>query len=189
MVAGSLAQRDRVRPAVRRGCRGRPPNHSTLSRTRRLIDTTVPWADGVLQDDPELVDPPPLSPDLDGAALSLVDPAVSAASSSVSEIDVLVVYTPPQRRTQGARPACGRRSSGCSVKPTRRDPNRSTRPASRQRFRCRIWIVGSAWDIIAGTALSSLAEPERLQGIVNVELERHLVLRPFFRPRRHERPG
>lgn len=58
------------------------------------IDTTVPWVDGVLPDDPELVDPPPPSPDLDGAALSLVDPKVSAASSGVSEIDVLVLYTP-----------------------------------------------------------------------------------------------
>jgi len=59
------------------------------------IDTTIPWVDGVLPDGPELVDPPSNpSPDLDGAALSLVDPAVSAASSGVSEIDVLVLYTP-----------------------------------------------------------------------------------------------
>ena len=56
------------------------------------IDATVPWVDGVLPDEPELADPP--SPDASGAAFSLVDPAVSAASSGVSEIDVLVLYTP-----------------------------------------------------------------------------------------------
>ncbi len=58
------------------------------------IDATVPWVDGVLPDEPEVVDPPlPPSPDAGGAAFSLVDPAVSAASSGVSEIDVLVLYT------------------------------------------------------------------------------------------------
>ena len=56
------------------------------------IDTTVPWVDVVLPDEPELADPP--SPDAAAAAFSLVDPAVSAASSGVSEIDVLVLYTP-----------------------------------------------------------------------------------------------
>ena len=58
------------------------------------IDATVPWVDGVLPDEPELADPPPPSPDASGAAFSLVNPAVSAASSGVSEIDVLVLYTP-----------------------------------------------------------------------------------------------
>ena len=59
------------------------------------IDATVPWVDGVLPDEPESVDPPPPpSPDAGGAAFSLADPAVSAASSGVSEIDVLVLYTP-----------------------------------------------------------------------------------------------
>ncbi len=59
------------------------------------IDATVPWVDGVLPDEPELTDPPPTpSPDAGGAAFSLVDPAVSAASSGISEIDVLVLYTP-----------------------------------------------------------------------------------------------
>ncbi len=59
------------------------------------IDATVPWVDGVLPDEPELANPPPpLSPDASGVAFSLVDPAVSAASSGVSEIDVLVLYTP-----------------------------------------------------------------------------------------------
>ena len=58
------------------------------------IDATVPWVDGVLPDEPELVDPPlPPSPDAGGAAFSLVDPAMSAGSSGVSEIDVLVLYT------------------------------------------------------------------------------------------------
>ena len=58
------------------------------------IDATVPWVDGVLPDEPELVDPPlPPSPDAGGAAFSLVDPVVSAASSGVPEIDVLVLYT------------------------------------------------------------------------------------------------
>ena len=59
------------------------------------IDASVPWVDGVLPDEPELADPPPSpSPDAGGAAFSLVDPPVSAASSGVSEIDVLVLYTP-----------------------------------------------------------------------------------------------
>ena len=59
------------------------------------VDATVPWVDGVLPDEPESVDPPPPpSPDAGGAAFSLVDPAVGAASSGVSEIDVLVLYTP-----------------------------------------------------------------------------------------------
>ena len=59
------------------------------------VDTTVPWVDGVLPDEPELADPPPPpSPGPSGAAFSLVDPAVAAASSGVSEIDVLVLYTP-----------------------------------------------------------------------------------------------
>ena len=59
------------------------------------VDVTVPWVDGVLPDEPELANPPPrLSPDASGAAFSLVDPAVSAASSGVSEIDMLVLYTP-----------------------------------------------------------------------------------------------
>ena len=58
------------------------------------IDATVPWVDGVLPDEPELAaPPPPRSPDASGAAFSLVDPPVSAASSDVSEIDVLVLYT------------------------------------------------------------------------------------------------
>ena len=58
------------------------------------IDATVPWVDGVLPDEPELADPPPPpSPDAGGAAFSLVDPAVLAASSGVSEVDVLVLYT------------------------------------------------------------------------------------------------
>ena len=58
------------------------------------IDATVPWVDGVLPDEPELVDPPlPPSPDASGAAFSMVDPALSADSSGVSEIDVLVLYT------------------------------------------------------------------------------------------------
>ena len=58
------------------------------------LDATAPWVDGVLPDEPESVDPP-LRPSADasGAAFSL-DPAMSAASSSVSEIDVLVLYTP-----------------------------------------------------------------------------------------------
>ena len=59
------------------------------------IDATVPWVDDVLPGEPELADPPlPPSPDAGGAAFSLVDPTVSAASSGVSEIDVLVLYTP-----------------------------------------------------------------------------------------------
>ena len=59
------------------------------------VDATVPWVDGVLPDEPELADPPPPpSPGPSGAAFSLVDPAVAAASSGVSEIDVLVLYTP-----------------------------------------------------------------------------------------------
>ena len=59
------------------------------------IDTSVPWIDGVLPDAPESADPPsPPSPDADDAAFSLVDPAVSAVASDVSEIDVLVLYTP-----------------------------------------------------------------------------------------------
>ena len=58
------------------------------------IDAAIPWVDGVLPDAPESVDPPlPPSPDVGGAAFSLVDPVVSAASSGVSEIDVLVLYT------------------------------------------------------------------------------------------------
>lgn len=50
---------------------------------------------------------PPSTPDLDGAALSLLDPAVSAPSPSVSQIAVLVVYTPaatpPARGTASLR--------------------------------------------------------------------------------------
>lgn len=57
------------------------------------IDATVPWIDGVLPDEPEFGPPLP-SPDASDAAFSLIDPAVSAASSGVSEIDVLVLYTP-----------------------------------------------------------------------------------------------
>ena len=56
------------------------------------IDASVPWVDGVLPDEPESADPP--QPDPGDAAFSLVDPTVSAASSGVSEIDVLVLYTP-----------------------------------------------------------------------------------------------
>lgn len=58
------------------------------------IDTTVPQSDGILPNDPEVVEPPLLpSPDARGAAFSLVDRA-AAASSEVSEIDMLVLYTP-----------------------------------------------------------------------------------------------
>ena len=56
------------------------------------IDTAVPWVDGVLPDEPESLDPPP--PGAGDAAFSRVDPAVSADASGVSEIDVLVLYTP-----------------------------------------------------------------------------------------------
>ena len=71
------------------------------------IDTTVPWVDGVLPGNPELLDPEPPSPDLDGAAFSLVDPAVSAASSGVSEIDVLVLYTPAAAAYAGGEASMG----------------------------------------------------------------------------------
>ena len=58
------------------------------------IDATVPWVDGVVPNEPEPADPPPPpSPDASGAAFSLGDPALSAASSGVSQIDVLVLYT------------------------------------------------------------------------------------------------
>ena len=68
------------------------------------IDATVPWVDGVLPDEPESADPPPPpSPDAGGAAFSLVDPALSAASSGVSDIDVLVLYTPAAAAYAGGK--------------------------------------------------------------------------------------
>lgn len=58
------------------------------------LDTTVPWSDGVLPDEPEPVDPPlPPSADAGGVSFSLADRATSTASSEASEIDVLVLYT------------------------------------------------------------------------------------------------
>jgi hypothetical protein len=63
------------------------------------IDTTVPWSDGVLLDEPAAVDPP--SVDAGGPVLSLADRASAAESSEPSEIDVLVLYTAAAARQAG----------------------------------------------------------------------------------------
>ena len=66
------------------------------------IDTTVPWSDGDLPDEPAAIDPP-LAPSADagGPTLSMVDRATAAEASEPSEIDVLVLYTAAAERQAG----------------------------------------------------------------------------------------
>ena len=123
-------------------CLGRPPPADGSFRVSTIgggtysieeIDATVPWVDGVLPDEPELTDPPPSpSPDA-AAAFSLVDPAVSAASSGVSEIDVLVLYTPAAAAYAG-----GEASMRADVERAVRGDQHGVQ--EQRRFRARSWL-------------------------------------------------
>lgn len=87
------------------------------------IDTTVPWSDGVLPDEPAATDPPDSpSADAGGPVLSLVDRATAADSSEPSEIDVLVVYT-----AAAARQAGGEASMRAEVEQLFNETNRAFR--------------------------------------------------------------
>ena len=87
------------------------------------IDTSVPWSDGVLPDEPAAVDPA-LAPSADagGPALSLADRATAAESSEPSEIDVLVLYT-----AAAARQAGGEASMRAEVEQLFNETNRAFR--------------------------------------------------------------
>ena len=85
------------------------------------IDTAVPWIDGVLPDEPDLVAPPlPPSPDVGGGVSSLTDPALAANASEPSEIDVLVLYT-----TAAAEQAGGEASMRAQVDVLLSETNRA----------------------------------------------------------------